>query len=811
MNIKKIILVLFIALSFQFIPVTANGALGIPCATNVPDKTAEPAKYAEYQKMQQERINEYLTQHKDATQEQAEKAVSMCNFNDIFRLINNVITFFLKDLLLPFVIILISYSGWLFMTSGGNEEKRTKAKKIFKNIVYGIAMILCSWLVVYLLFRAFGYDTRGGRAGLADESLNWGTRSTGAVVLAQNSTSGSTSGAAVNGNLKKSIYRASMVPVLTNLNSAVFNVTITPKAAYKMGIRLSCLSTDSVSQESSAVGESTIFKDGTTAKITLKLLEDTSYSCNLENNDGEIAFADETDAKFKTRPGAGAPDFSVVSSTIKNNEFISISYKNASVLGFDAAFLYCKDSATGNTFLNQSGAIIDRSKGNDLRVLNYNLLPGISSTLDKDTNIDCTLSTFKSDNGLLKEIKNNFKANILSTKDNTQLPSVFRIAEVNNRPNSVVLLFNGSLNINPNMDLVCASNGANHILKTKVSFDPTQVTKINGTTVPKPTDGTINSPISLPVVWNGFGLRPNTNYTCDISGKTYKNIAGYVDQNVVDKKYTFTVNTPDIPLIKNPESKLSYYVSINSPQIVYNRYPLLKSINLNPNSLYISQSTFKQAIPDAVFLPVTNGAVVDNGRMNIACNNILGPAAGTAWTRTVSVSGEVSYIQGLSRIYGGRESGYSGGSGFSIPITKDPKSGFMHSSVYACFAGFTVENVPQIRSFTVGVPLHIDPTEIGPVVLAADSISVTKDYAFFNIVASPRLQNSVNYSCRNVNGSYSDAVYWPPQALGTRMPVSIPVSNTIPGLKPGLLYSCELNGTTFQKEKVNYQFNIQTL
>lgn len=800
MKFKNILLIIILVFSFQLTPVSVNAALGIPCATSNVDPN-----------VQKERIDEYQKQNPGATLEQATKATQMCNFNDIFRLINNGITFILTNLLLPIAIILITYAGFLFMTSGGNENKRSQAKTIFKNLFIGIAMILGAWLIVYLLFRAFGYDTSRGRAGLSDQTINWNSGN-GSVSLPSVSNSQNNPSANSNRNLNTTQYVATMISNVANPQNTILTITISPKAASKMGIRVSCSSNNNVIEESTVSGESVILKDATTTKITLKLIEDTDYVCGLENDQGIIAFADETDKNVKTplSPGSGRPAFQIASSSLINNETISVAYRNASDLDFDSAFLSCKDSTSGNFVIDQSGAMLDRSEGRDLRYLNYNLPPGFSGTLESNINLDCVLSTFKSEDNSLKENKNNFSLALNSTKSNTQLRSVFRIAEVNNRPNSVLVLFNGSTNINPNMDLVCMSIGSNHVMRTKVSFDPTQVGAVVGTVLPRPTDGTINSPISLPVVWNGYGLRPNSSYTCNLRGQTLKNVAGYDEQDIVDLQTTFALNTPDIPLIKNPESKLSYYVSVRQPQVLYTRYPLLRQTSLNPNSPYIAPSSFRQAIPDSMFVPVTNGGVVDNGRMNLSCTSIAGRGVGSAWVRTVAVSGDISYVKGLSMLYYGGESGYSSGPGFVIPITRDPASGFMHSSLYTCFVGFTVENIPQVRSFVAAIPLYVDPTEIGPVVLAAESINANTNWATFTIVASPRLENSVNYSCRNVNGSYSDAVYWPPQALGIRMPVAIPVSNTVPGLKPGLVYDCELNGTTFQKQKVNYQFKIRT-
>jgi len=683
---------------------------------------------------------------------------------------------------LPFCIILIAYSGFLFLTSGGNQEKRTKAKNIFKHLIIGILVILGSWLMVYWIFRAFGYDTSRGRGGLSDQALNFNPNTVGAVVIAQNS-----AGTSTNTNTPRVEYTADSITVNTVAPaSSKATITISPKSPYDMKIRMSCLSRDG---ETRVDGESTVKTGSTIISINLKLVEDTEYSCTLENADGALRLADTTDGEIKTpKTGAVTTAFTVTNTNI-NTDNILVSYKNASVLSSDAAFLSCKDTTTGNSIFGYMGGVLDRSKGSEVRYLTYLLPSGFVNTLVKDVKAECTLTVYeKNANNTFNPVTQKIPATFKAVNNQGALKTVFKVVENNNRSESIVLVFNGSINIDPNMTLICGSVGSNHIFRAKVAFDATNTTRIAGTAANRPNDGTINAPINLLVTWNGYGLRPDSTYICKLTGKTIKNAVGYIDQKIIDQSDTFTLNTPLIPVIKNPESKLSYYVSIKPAQVVYTKY-LLPKTTVNRNA--VSQVQFAQAIPDSMFVPVVNGAVVDNSRISITCTSIVGLATGTFWTKSVVLSTDLV-------------------SGFSIPITKDPKSGFMHSSTYTCVATFQVERIAQIRIFFVAVPFYFDVTEMGPVVLAVENVYATKDYATFDIIASPRVENSVNYVCKNINGNYSSAVSWPAQSLGVRMPVIIPISDKIPGLNPRTQYVCVVDGVTFQKQKLNYQFIINT-
>lgn len=71
-----------------------------------------------------------------------------CTFSDIFRLINNLIEFFLTVILIPLFIIIIIYAGVKYILAQGNPGKVANIKSILMNIVKGIILILCAWLIV---------------------------------------------------------------------------------------------------------------------------------------------------------------------------------------------------------------------------------------------------------------------------------------------------------------------------------------------------------------------------------------------------------------------------------------------------------------------------------------------------------------------------------------------------------------------------------------------------------------------------------------------------------------------------------------
>jgi|GEM_PF-1955777 len=76
-----------------------------------------------------------------------------CTFTDVVVLAKNLVTFAFY-LSVPAVILLLSYAGYLYMTSAGDEGKVGQAHTIFTNVAIGFCIILAAWLIVVTLLRA---------------------------------------------------------------------------------------------------------------------------------------------------------------------------------------------------------------------------------------------------------------------------------------------------------------------------------------------------------------------------------------------------------------------------------------------------------------------------------------------------------------------------------------------------------------------------------------------------------------------------------------------------------------------------------
>ena len=87
-----------------------------------------------------------------------------CGWNDFMALVNNIITFILRDMVIPIAAIMSAYAGFLMVGSAGSSESRTKAKKICTNAVIGLIIALVAWLVISLILVILGY--KGGWIGL---------------------------------------------------------------------------------------------------------------------------------------------------------------------------------------------------------------------------------------------------------------------------------------------------------------------------------------------------------------------------------------------------------------------------------------------------------------------------------------------------------------------------------------------------------------------------------------------------------------------------------------------------------------------
>jgi len=71
-----------------------------------------------------------------------------CDFNFFMDLINRLIKFLLFVIATPLVALILMYTGYLYITSGGNAGQVEKVKHILLNAVVGYVIALAAWLVV---------------------------------------------------------------------------------------------------------------------------------------------------------------------------------------------------------------------------------------------------------------------------------------------------------------------------------------------------------------------------------------------------------------------------------------------------------------------------------------------------------------------------------------------------------------------------------------------------------------------------------------------------------------------------------------
>ena len=87
--------------------------------------------------------------------------IDTCDFNDVLRLINNLITFLITTVFIPIIIILFMYAGYKYITAGGNSTKIVNLKKMVGHIIVGMLLVLCSWLIVNTLLTILTSDPNG--------------------------------------------------------------------------------------------------------------------------------------------------------------------------------------------------------------------------------------------------------------------------------------------------------------------------------------------------------------------------------------------------------------------------------------------------------------------------------------------------------------------------------------------------------------------------------------------------------------------------------------------------------------------------
>jgi hypothetical protein len=81
-----------------------------------------------------------------------------CDFKALVATFNRILKFLLY-LSIPLVVGIILYTGFEFLTAGGDAMKLEKAKKMLIPVAIGIFWVLASWLVVNTILKTFLSDT----------------------------------------------------------------------------------------------------------------------------------------------------------------------------------------------------------------------------------------------------------------------------------------------------------------------------------------------------------------------------------------------------------------------------------------------------------------------------------------------------------------------------------------------------------------------------------------------------------------------------------------------------------------------------
>ena len=81
------------------------------------------------------------------------KAAGFAEPKSLAEIIGAIIGIFLSFLGVIFL-ILILYGGFIWMTSGGNEIKVIRAKKILTNAIIGLIIVLSAYSITYFVFHS---------------------------------------------------------------------------------------------------------------------------------------------------------------------------------------------------------------------------------------------------------------------------------------------------------------------------------------------------------------------------------------------------------------------------------------------------------------------------------------------------------------------------------------------------------------------------------------------------------------------------------------------------------------------------------
>lgn len=92
-----------------------------------------------------------------------------CNSCFILKTITNIYDFITLTLFPPVAVLMFVIVGIMFFTSGGSEDRLTKAKGVLWATVIGVIIILASYFIVHEVINVIGTKTTGF------DPINWST------------------------------------------------------------------------------------------------------------------------------------------------------------------------------------------------------------------------------------------------------------------------------------------------------------------------------------------------------------------------------------------------------------------------------------------------------------------------------------------------------------------------------------------------------------------------------------------------------------------------------------------------------------
>ncbi len=76
-----------------------------------------------------------------------------CTIDSVFQLVNGAIKYFLR-IAVSLAAVTFAYAGAKILLNPDKPGARSDALKMIWNTVWGLVIVLCSWLVIYLLIKA---------------------------------------------------------------------------------------------------------------------------------------------------------------------------------------------------------------------------------------------------------------------------------------------------------------------------------------------------------------------------------------------------------------------------------------------------------------------------------------------------------------------------------------------------------------------------------------------------------------------------------------------------------------------------------